>query len=146
VHRAPEAGRVIADGEAHSCNVLVVDDDDDIRDTLREVLEDEGYVVATASNGQQAMQYLAAAGLPVVMLLDLMMPVKNGWMVLAELAAQPLLAARVRVVIVSAAGREKTKLLSELVDAVVEKPVDLAALMATLRRLVGPAVTSGPAG
>src|SRR5687768_15619315 len=82
---------------ARSCSVLVVDDDEDIRETLRDVLQDEGYVVATARDGQQAMHYLAANAAQVIMLLDLMMPVKNGWMVLADLAAQPGLAARVRV-------------------------------------------------
>lgn len=85
---------------ARSCGVLVVDDDEDIRDTLRDVLEDEGHAVATARDGHQAMQYLASNPSPVVMILDLMMPVKNGWQVLSELAAQPGLAERVRVVVV----------------------------------------------
>jgi CheY-like chemotaxis protein len=131
---------------ARSCSVLVVDDDEDIRETLRDVLQDEGYVVATARDGQQAMHYLTANAAQVIMLLDLMMPVKNGWMVLADLAAQPGLAARVRVVVVSAAGRAKTNPIADVVEAVLEKPVHLPALLAMVRRLTGPAAGAMQAG
>ena len=67
--------------------ILVVDDDQDIRDSLREVLEDEGYQVACVANGREALDYLKTASpRPCVILLDLMMPVMDGWQFLAERA------------------------------------------------------------
>lgn len=59
-------------------DVLIVDDEDDIRLTLQEVLEGDGYVVGCAINGQQALSFVETSK-PAVILLDLMMPTMNGW-------------------------------------------------------------------
>ena len=61
--------------------VLVVDDDHDLRETLRAILEDEGFATLGASNGQEAMELLRRKGQPRphVILLDLMMPVMTGF-------------------------------------------------------------------
>jgi two-component system, chemotaxis family, chemotaxis protein CheY len=60
--------------------VVVVDDDDDIRDAVREALHAEGYDTAGASNGQDALDMLhASSERPVLILLDLMMPTMDGW-------------------------------------------------------------------
>jgi CheY-like chemotaxis protein len=60
--------------------VLIVEDDDGIRECLTEVLEDEGFETLTARNGQEALDLLRKRGTnPAVILLDLMMPVMNGW-------------------------------------------------------------------
>ena len=60
--------------------VLIVEDDDGIRECLTEVLEDEGFETLTARNGQEALDLLRRQGTtPAVILLDLMMPVMNGW-------------------------------------------------------------------
>jgi DNA-binding response OmpR family regulator len=64
--------------------VLVVDDDSDIRESLREVLELEGYDVTTASDGEEALRSVHDCP-PCMMLLDLMMPRVSGWDVLDEL-------------------------------------------------------------
>jgi two-component system response regulator MprA len=64
--------------------VLVVDDDKDIRESLVEVLTDEGYEVTSACNGAEALEAIDRRA-PDVMLLDLMMPVVNGWEVLEAL-------------------------------------------------------------
>jgi two-component system response regulator MprA len=64
--------------------VLVVDDDQDIRESLVEILTDEGYEVTSACNGAEALDAIARRA-PDVMLLDLMMPVVNGWEVLETL-------------------------------------------------------------
>lgn len=64
--------------ESDHCLILVVDDDDDLREGLAEILEDEGLGVATASNGREALVYLRSHEAPAVILLDLMMPVMNG--------------------------------------------------------------------
>jgi CheY-like chemotaxis protein len=71
----------------HDCvrAILVVDDDPDIREALRDVLEDEGFAVVEAENGKDALDYLAGADpAPCLVLLDLMMPVMDGMQFLAE--------------------------------------------------------------
>ncbi len=61
-------------------SILVVEDDHEIRRSLKQILESEGYEVVARANGQEALDYLAGcAQLPCLILLDLMMPVVNGW-------------------------------------------------------------------
>ena len=82
--------------------LLVVDDDPGIRESLAELLHDEGYVVLTAINGQDALARLRTSGdRPCVILLDLMMPVMSGWEFL-ELAETDQTLAAIPVVVVSA--------------------------------------------
>ena len=60
--------------------VLVVDDDRDIRDSLVEMLEDQGYLALAAANGVEALEVMrTSTELPCVILLDLMMPMMDGW-------------------------------------------------------------------
>lgn len=63
----------------HCCRILVVEDDAAIRETIKEMLELEGFRVNTAANGQDALQMLEEIRTPCLILLDLMMPVMNGW-------------------------------------------------------------------
>src|SRR5690606_16492213 len=72
--------------------MLVVEADVDVRETLEDILESEGYTVTTAANGQEALERLSGAALPCVVLLDLMMPVMNGREFLAALRRDPVLA------------------------------------------------------
>jgi CheY-like chemotaxis protein len=90
-----------------SYNVLVVDDDTGIRDLLEGLLEEEGYSVATARNGREALATLRErAGLgPHVILLDLMMPILDGYGVMEVLAADALLRDSHAIVVMSAAQR-----------------------------------------
>jgi DNA-binding NtrC family response regulator len=60
-------------------NVLVVDDDWDVQDAVSETLQDAGFQVSCATNGQEALDYLADHPAPDAILLDLFMPVMNGW-------------------------------------------------------------------
>lgn len=64
--------------------MLVVDDDDSIRESLRLLLEDEGFDVDTAADGRQAVQTMEAQP-PCLVILDLMMPVMDGWAVSAQM-------------------------------------------------------------
>jgi CheY-like chemotaxis protein len=59
--------------------VLVVEDDASIRNVITDVLEDRGYHVMAATNGADALEQLAQAEKPDVMVLDLLMPVMHGW-------------------------------------------------------------------
>ena len=82
--------------------VLVVDDDDDIRDAVQEVLEDEGYTTVGASNGKEALDVMrTSTKLPALVLLDLMMPEMDGWELLVRMDEDPALH-RVPVALMSA--------------------------------------------
>jgi CheY-like chemotaxis protein len=106
--------------------ILLVDDDVSAVDALAELLELQGYEVARASNGEIALDQLRSGPLPSAIILDLMMPVMNGWEFREE---QKRIASSVPVVIVSA-SYERTP---RDVAAVLPKPVDIG----TLLRVVG---------
>jgi two-component system chemotaxis response regulator CheY len=87
-------------------NVLVVEDDRDIREAISEGLTIEGYRVTTASNGKEALDLLRKspdAWKPCFILLDLMMPVMNGWEFLLIQGSDPLLK-DIPVIVCSAVG------------------------------------------
>jgi CheY-like chemotaxis protein len=116
------------------CNtVLIVDDDEDIRDTVAELLRAEGYAVATAGNGEEAIAYLRANQTPCLMLLDLMMPVMDGWSVLATLQGDNGLAPALPVVVMSAAGQRALRTV-ETAAATLAKPVGVDLLLDTVKR------------
>jgi CheY-like chemotaxis protein len=83
--------------------ILIVDDDDDIRLALAEVLEDEGYQVKTAANGSEALAVLRSSESPCMILLDLMMPVMDGW-TFREHQLKDAALAEIPVYVISAAG------------------------------------------
>lgn len=83
--------------------VLIVDDDEDIRDTLCDVLELLGYEAIAAANGREALDKLAILGQPCLILLDLMMPVMSGQEFLAARGEDERLR-NVPVVVVTASG------------------------------------------
>ncbi len=108
-------------------NVLVVDDDDAIREVIAEVLRDEGYDVVCAGNGEQALNELRKEQQPDLMLLDLMMPVMSGWELLEELqASSPL--SQIPVIVVSA-------MTAPGACEHLAKPIDLARLLEAVARL-----------
>jgi CheY-like chemotaxis protein len=84
-------------------SVLIVDDDAAIRDALTTLLKDEGYYVATASNGVEALDTLRRGLRPCAILLDLMMPVMDGWDFRAVQRQDPVLS-QIPVIVVTAAG------------------------------------------
>lgn len=112
-------------------HVLVVDDDAYIRAGLRELLEYEGYLVATAANGAEALRELAHAGAPDVIVLDLEMPVMSGWQFCERTRSDPVLAL-VPVVVISAALVEAPS--APAVIGRLEKPIDIGELLALLSR------------
>ncbi len=82
-------------------SVLVVEDDEDIRDALMDILVSEGYETHGASDGRQGLAQLKGMPTPSLVLLDLMMPGMNGWEFLEAQKADPALAAH-KVVTISA--------------------------------------------
>ena len=113
-----------------SKTILIVDDDPDIRETLAELLQDEGYTVILASHGGEALEALRMNPKPALILLDLMMPIMDGWQFRTEQKRDPQIAA-IPVVIISATGRD---------DAVfglgpaqfLKKPINLDQLLAAV--------------
>ena len=83
--------------------VLLVEDDADVRDSLQDILEDEGFDVVPASNGKQAIDFLTLNDPPGadLVILDLLMPMVSGWEVLQRMSSDPRLAA-VPVIVLSA--------------------------------------------
>lgn len=126
----PSAGVAYPGPDMGPRPVLVVDDNPDIRETLRFVLEDAGYPVYSAENGKEALAILASGKqLPGLILLDLMMPVMSGDEMLKALKAVHALA-QIPVTIVTASGAPKPPLAS----ALLKKPVDLDVLLRIVER------------
>ena len=110
--------------------MLVVDDHEDIRNTLSLALDDEGYEVRAAANGQEALTVLEE-WTPCVILLDLMMPVMDGWAFREEqLRRQDGHASP--VVILSAAGELEKHRESLAAAAVIPKPFDIDRVVETV--------------
>jgi two-component system chemotaxis response regulator CheY len=87
--------------------VLLIDDDEAIRSSLGEFLEEQGFTVLTACHGAEALELLKTAERPALILLDFMMPVMNGSEFLAAMRGDPALRG-IPVVILSAWVREWT--------------------------------------
>ena len=125
--------------------VLVIDDDDDVREGLQSLLEAEGHATEGASNGREALSLLRKNSEPPrLILLDLMMPVMSGWEVLVELDVDPRLR-EIPVAIMSAhpsarspapdggdyAGEPES--LGSMSRMLLPKPLDLTRLLAIAR-------------
>ena len=114
--------------------VFVVEDDADIRDMIRQILELEGYRVLTASDGSEALDHIRHAGeRPSVILLDLMMPGMNGWEFRAAQLKDPTLA-DIPVVVLSGDGTVAAKAGTMNAAGFLRKPVELATLLETVSR------------
>jgi CheY-like chemotaxis protein len=113
--------------------VLIIEDDLDIRDVLTQVLEYEGYEVSTAGNGREAIEYLQSNPKPGLILLDLMMPVMDGWQFRAEQQKHDEWAS-IPVVILSADGNAYQKASTVRAAGFLKKPVELETLLDTVSR------------
>jgi CheY-like chemotaxis protein len=102
-------------------HILVVDDDKEIRAVIAEVLADEGFGVVTVGNGTEALERIAE-NWPVLVLLDLQMPVMTGWEVLTHLRDAGV---AVPVVFMSAGYRAKAEAECEGAEGYIAKPFDL---------------------
>jgi CheY-like chemotaxis protein len=111
-----------------TAKVLIVEDDDGARAALGDIFDFEGYRVASCANGKEALDYLHNQPLPALIILDLQMPVMNGWQFCRERRKDAALAA-VPVVVITAFQSP-----GDLdVDAIVNKPIDIDRLMKLVR-------------
>ncbi len=119
--------------------VMVVDDDPDILQTLALCLSTEGYRVLMASNGKEALDLLAKEERPNAILLDLMMPVMDGWQFVAEIEKRGL--RRAPLLILSADRAVQGHAAKLRAEAHLAKPFDLDELLGKVQQLTG-----GPGG
>jgi CheY-like chemotaxis protein len=114
-------------------HILLVEDDPSTRDAMALALQLQGYKVVTAADGQAALDHLRDDGRPCVILLDLMMPVLDGWAFRQRQQQDPHLAA-IPVVVVSADGSVPQKAAALGAADYLQKPVDVDELVAAVRR------------
>lgn len=111
------------------CPVLIVEDDEDLREMMAQLLSLEGFQTAAVANGREALDYLQQESAPDVILLDLMMPVMDGWEFRRRQQADPALA-DVPVIVLSALDQGRAEVSAE---AVLKKPLDFDRLLALVR-------------
>jgi CheY-like chemotaxis protein len=112
---------------ANDCNtILIIEDDEGIRNAIKLILEFGGYRVETAANGKEGLDRLAAIETPCLILLDLMMPVMDGW-AFADAMKKDTTFARIPITVVTAFA-EKTHDLSN-VSHTLKKPVEIDTLL-----------------
>jgi CheY-like chemotaxis protein len=118
-------------------HILIVDDDQAIRDVVSDILEMSDYQVKTACNGAEALETMRVDR-PAAVLLDLMMPVMNGWEFLRQYKVE-VPVAPVPVVIMSAA-RDASAVAGQLgAQAFLSKPFEIEAILAVVGRVAGEA-------
>jgi two-component system, OmpR family, response regulator CpxR len=111
--------------------VMVVEDDPDIQESLRLLLEEEGCRVTTAGNGAEALSALNHDDPPKLILLDLMMPIMSGWEFLERVRDDARLN-KIPIVVVTAAGEQRDT--PEGAVRLMRKPVNLDALLGLVRQ------------
>ncbi len=111
--------------------LLLVEDDAELRQSLSELLRDSGFDVAVAENGLVALTYLEDSPPPCLVLLDLMMPVMNGWQ-FREAQSRNHKISEIPVVILTADGRAELKAESLGAAGYLRKPIEVERLLGML--------------
>jgi CheY-like chemotaxis protein len=122
---------------AANAPVLVVDDDEDIREVVAMALSELGYAVDTAADGAEALRRLEIGPRPSMVLLDMMMPRMDGETVVRKMRAHPALA-DIPVVLLSGHSGARQIADSLHLAATLVKPIELAELQETVARVAGP--------
>ncbi len=113
--------------------ILVVEDDTSIRELLVELLESEGYSVASAINGLEGLKFLQSEGNPDLILIDLMMPVMDGYSFRTEQLKNPVWS-KIPTGVMSAEANAKEKMKNFSITAFLSKPVELDTILKTVAR------------
>jgi CheY-like chemotaxis protein len=121
-----------------SCrSILVVDDDADVREAVADVLADEGYGVTGVASGREALKHLKDHLRPSLILLDMMMPEMDGWLLRQELKKSPDLAS-IPIVILSAHGDVRDAALALGAVDYLRKPLSIESLLEIAERYCRP--------
>jgi DNA-binding response OmpR family regulator len=112
------------------CPVLIVEDDHDLREMMAQLLTLEGFDADTVANGREALEYLHGRRIPHVILLDLMMPVMDGWEFHRRMTADPALAP-VPIIVLSAL--DQVRATNIRAAAFLKKPLDFDRLLHLVR-------------
>jgi len=124
--------------ETKAHTVLIVEDEEDLREMMREALERKGYAVVTAQEGQDALNKIEGIDQLCLVLLDLLMPGMNGWDFFTKMRERPELA-QVPVIVHSSASNRAP----EGVTRVLQKPILFDRLISVVREYCGsPGLTS----
>jgi CheY-like chemotaxis protein len=116
--------------------VLVIEDDEDTRCVLVDLLEEAGYTAIAAANGREALRVLRGGLRPTAILLDLMMPVMDGWDFRADQLRDPLIS-EIPVVLVTSAGFSPKTFQKQLHGVeLVRKPSRSDEILAALARVI----------
>src|SRR5437879_5696765 len=117
-------------------SILIAEDNTIQRQGLALVLDQEGYQVTTASNGQDALNYLRSGPACDLVLLDMMLPSRDGWSVLEEKNADEALAPIPVIIMTALSIASKEWALSLGAIGFLRKPVEVEPLLKEIRRLV----------
>ena len=118
----------------HHPRVLVVDDDDELADVLRQALRESGYAVATVRHGAAALELIGQIK-PELILLDLTMPIMDGWSFVTQYRRRG--GAAGRIVLVTGHPNVREISLSLGADGYVAKPFALTELLTTIQQQLG---------
>jgi CheY-like chemotaxis protein len=139
----------MASMELPAGDILLVEDDDSLGAILTAVLQDQGYTVVRASNGQEALNHLHTERPPHLILLNLVMPVMNGWQFREQLRKVPELA-DIPVIVLSGVRKLDKQAASIGVTDSFTKPYNLKAVIDTIQHYcqqseqAGTAAAAGP--
>lgn len=125
-------------------SILIIEDNKEILDSLKLALEEEGFNIRTANNGKEGLEKLTIQPLPCAIMLDLMMPVMNGWEFLEEMKKDSSFLS-IPIIILSALGDKSSSLKNALGDKSLklniqeyyQKPIDLNSLLSTIHKHCG---------
>jgi CheY-like chemotaxis protein len=132
--RTERSPSVPAGSAASQCLIAIVEDDGEFRNMLRELLEEQEYRVVAVSNGAEALEMLRGDVLPNVILLDVSMPVMDGFDFLRFRNDDPRLAAVPVVLVTNAKPHERPTI---GVNDVVRKPIDIDEILFAIKRYCG---------
>jgi two-component system chemotaxis response regulator CheY len=125
---------VKSDGNGHHPRVLVIDDDDELAEVMRQALRESGYAVATVRHGAAALELIGQIQ-PDLILLDLRMPIMDGWSFVTQYRRSGKWNGRIVLVSGHPDVREVSQRLGA--DAYVGKPFELTQLLSTVQQQLG---------
>ena len=114
--------------------ILLIDDEPDLRQTLAEFLEDEGYTVTQAENGKLGLELLSAGATPQLILLDYMMPVMDGKTFCTEIQKDEKLNGKFPIVLLTAARIEQTLVENMKLSEQLSKPINIPVFLDVVKK------------